>query len=294
MSEIELRDICRHHIDNFESWSRRLINELFKEKFGVDYFNYMVSDGQPLVKSEINRRIEDRMSENPGRYPRKIDALLIEDIKYFFCRDDLYPLIFKQIFEPFFSGSNEIRRVLERIIPIRNKLSHDNTISYHEAEQCICYTNDFISTFKLYYQALGKERDYNVPVFLRIKDCLGNDVFREDSSYSWELHFHGRLAPKVQLRSGDEYKLWVEVDSSFDNSFYSIEWHVVDGKYKTLAKGVGNEISFNVTDKTVSFSPFIRITLKTTRAWHRFANIDCDDLLEIHLENVLPPIEDTY
>lgn len=293
LSEIKLRDICRHHIDTFESWSRRLIDEHFKEKYGTDYFEYEISLGQPLVKSELKKRIEGRMIDNPSRFPRKIDAILIEDIEYFFCRDDLYSSSFKQVLEPFFSGQSEIRSVLTRIIQIRNKVSHGGTISHHEAEQCICYTNDFIEVYKVYYQGLGKAREYNVPVFLRIKDCFGNDIVREDTRYTWSVHLNHGLVPKVQLHSGDTYKLWVEVDSSFNNSLYEISWSV-SYLFKPIAKGTGTEISFAVTNKVVSSSPTIRIKLKTKKEWHRFGNIDCDDLVEIHLADVLPPIEDTY
>lgn len=292
ISEVELRDICRHHIDTFENWSRRLIDEVFKKHYGAEYFDYKISDDQPLVKSEVKRRIEKRMLDNPGRYPRKIDGILIEDIEYFFCRDDLYSAFFKQILEPFYSGQNEVRKILQRVIVIRNKLSHGNTISYHEAEQCICYTNDFIEVFKLYYQMQGKGRDYNVPVFLRIKDCFGNDIVREDSSYSWDVYFKHNLGPTVQLRSGDEYKLWVEVDSSFNSSDYNIDWYVLYGLTNSIAKGSGTEVSFTVTNKHVSYSPEITIYLTTKKEWHRFGKHD--DLIEIRLENVLPPIEDTY
>ena len=263
LTETELRDLSRHHIDTFENWSRRLIDEIFKNHYGNDYFNFMLKVDQPLVRSTTKKRIEQRMKDNPGRFPRKIDAILMEDIEYFLCRDDLYDCHFKNILEPFYSGVAEVRRVLERLIPIRNKLSHGNTISIHEAEQCICYTDDFVAVFKQYYSTIGKERDYNVPVFLRIKDSLGNDIVREDTRYAWELHFYGHLAPEIQLRSGDQYKLWVEVDSSFDSSFYEIRW-VVKQDYTTLIKkGTGNVIDFTLTNKNVSYAPEIHIDLTT-------------------------------
>ena len=292
LTETELRDLSRHHIDTFENWSCRLIDEIFKNHYGNDYFNFMIKADQPLVRSEIKKRIEQRMKDNPGRFPRKIDAILMEDIEYFLCRDDLYDCHFKAILEPFYSGVAEVRKVLERLIPIRNKLSHGNTISIHEAEQCICYTGDFVVVFKQYYSTIGKERDYNVPVFLRIKDSLGNDIVREDTRYAWELHFYGHLAPKIQLRSGDQYKLWVEVDSSFDSSFYEIRW-IVKQDYTTLIKkGTGNVIDFTLTNKNVSYAPEIHIELTTKRDWHRFHEVD--DSIKLNYERVLPPIEDTY
>lgn len=292
LGEQQIRDVCRHHIDTFENWSRRLIDETLKETYGKDYFNCMLSDDMPLIKTEMKKRIDQRMKDNPGRFPRKIDAMLMEDIEYFLCRDDLYRELFRQVLEPFFSGQGEIRCVLERLIFIRNKLSHGNTISFHEAEQCICYTNDFVEQYKLFYELLGKGRDYNVPVILRIKDCLGNDLVREDTRYSWEIHFLGGGGrPKVQLRSGDEYRLWLEVDSSFDPSFYEISWNV-QRLFEPFAKGKGCEIRFKVSNKEVSYAPTIHIALTTKRDWHRFH--DEDDRVKISLEQVLPPIEDTF
>lgn len=292
LTETELRDLCRHHIDTFENWSRRIIDETFKTCYGADYFNFMVSEDQPLVKSEIKRRIEQRVRDNPGRFPRKIDAILLEDIEYFMCRDDLYSSQFKVIFEPFYSGVLEVRKVLNRLIPIRNKLSHGNTISIHEAEQCICYIGDFIDVYKQHYLSVGKEKDYNVPVFLRIKDNLGNDIIREDTRYSWELHFYGVLAPKIQLRSGDSYKLWVEVDSSFDSTFYEISWIVKQDYTTVIKRGKGSVIDFTLNNKNVSYAPEIQISLITKRDWHRFH--DVDDIIKLSYERVLPPIEDTY
>lgn len=146
--------------------------------------------------------------------------------------------------------------------------------------------------YKQYYLTIGKERDYNVPVFLRIKDSLGNDIVREDSSSLWELYFYGTSAPKIQLRSGDSYKLWVEVDSSFDNSFYEIRWTVKQDYSTIIKKGTGNVIDFTLNNKNVSYAPEIYISLTTKRDWHRFHNVD--DIIKLNYGKILPPVEDTY
>lgn len=294
LTETELRDLCRHHIATFENWSRRIIDETFKDCYGSDYFNLMISADRPLIKKEIKRRIEQRVEDNPGRFPRKIDAMLLEDIEYFLCRADLYSIHFKGVLEPFYSGVNEVRQVMERIIPIRNKLSHGNTISVREAEQCICYVGDFVDAYKQHYVAVGKERNYNVPVILRIKDSLGNDMIRDDINNIWELRFYGgNLAPKVQLRSGDSYKLWLEVDSSFDSSFYNILWTAEQSVSSTpIKKGTGSVIELTFSNKNVSYNPIIWIYLTTKRDWHRFGS--SDDIVVLRYEEILPPIEDTY
>lgn len=296
LDEIELRDLCRHHIDSFEQWSRRIIDEKFKKEYGDRYIDAEVQSGQPLIKSDIKKMVEGRMQEDTKRFPRWIDAIVMENIEYFFCRDDLYAKYYKEIFEPFFSGKEEIRFVLERLITVRNKLSHGNTISIHEAEQSLCYSNDFIECFKRYYELEGKSREYNVPVFTRVKDSLGNDVIREHMEYyPWDIYTHHKSyhgEPKVLLRSGERYKMWVEVDGSFAENTYDITWKFKCGERIETGKGNCVEVSF--TDKDVSYSFEVEFYLKTHNTWHRRARFDNDDELRIRFEEILPPISSTY
>jgi len=178
IDEKSLRDICRNHIESFESWSRRLINERLKEKYGADFF-------------------------------------------------------------------------------------------------------------KSYYQRQGKENDYNVPIFLNVKDSLGNEFLREDTIEPWELW------TDIRLRSGDCYKLWVEVDSSFDSSSYGVMWRLETSSFGNIvSKGTGNETNFYATNEMVSYSPSIRFILTQNKQWHRFRKYD--DSVEIMLGQILPPIEDVY
>ena len=53
--------------------------------------------------------------------------------KELFAQEDFYQKMFKNILETFFSGKNEVRSVLDRVVRIRNKLSHGNVISIREA-----------------------------------------------------------------------------------------------------------------------------------------------------------------
>ena len=297
MDEKSLRDLCRNHIDTFESWSRRLIHEELTGLYGDDYFNHKFIDGKPLVKKEIKNEVASRASENPTRFPRLIDAIDTGDTECFFCRDNLYSSIFKPVFEPFYSGQAEIRSIFHRIVPIRNKLCHVNTISHREAEQCLCYTNDFIDVFKAYYKSKGNEKKYNVPLVLRIKDSLGNDFPRPETKHSWKIKLNGHPdgnSQEINLRSGEGYKLWLDVDSSFDSSLYDIWWHVekpfiVDG---VIAKGTGKEISFIATNQLVSYSPEIVINVIQKKEWHRLGTMD--DYIVVTLGEVLPPIDETY
>ena len=298
LSDLEARDLCKNRIDAMEKWSRRLIDEKFKETYGDEYFETEITGGQPLVKASIKRQVESRMNVNPGRFARKVDALVIEDLEYFFCRDDLYKSFFKEVFEPFFSGQQEVRTVLKRISGIRNKIAHGNHLSQHELEQGVCYPNDFIAVFISYYKKIGKEKVYNVPTFLSVRDSLGRIMNREDSSYTWEIsdrvfsyNFLSDLT-QTHLRSGDTYRIILEVDASFPEEFYEIKWYVTYSLCEVIAKGKGNVVEFKVDDKCVSYTPCIYADLVTKRSWHRFAHIGCDDHVEIRLSEVFPPIED--
>ena len=299
----EIRELSKRQIEAFEHWSRRLIDDFFREAYSEDYLDATVSDGQPLIKAEIRDRIRDRKKEDPGRYPRDIDAILLEDIEYFLSREDLYSKFFKQVLEPYLSGRIEVRRILNELIPIRNKLYHDNAISIREAEKVLCYTNDFIDAYKAYYINMGKEREFNVPVILSLSDSQGNRVFRKDTNYVWTIHNinpNNRVERSVfpdaiytEHRSGDHYEIELDVDSSFSPETYNIYWSMQCGRNE-VASGQGNKISIDFTNKMVAFDPEITVQIITNKEWHRFAYLECDDKVEIKLSKVFPPIEDTY
>lgn len=299
LSEIELRDLSKHQIDALEQWCRRLIDDIFKKKYGNSYIDVEVQPGQPLIKATIKRSIEERRKNDPNSFPRWIDGIVMEDLQYFICRSDLYNALFKKIFEPFYSGPEEIRKVLQRLTSIRNKIAHVNTISIHDVEQALCYSNDIINCCKMYYVSIGKDREYNVPIFTRIKDSLGNDHLRARlEEYPWKEYFYGGFRydggignrPNPSFHSGDFYKVWVEVDGSFDENNYTVYWKYKCGKREM--KGEGNCVDISFTDDMVSYPLNIQFSLKTTKSWHRMAAVDCDDFLEINYQCILPPAND--
>lgn len=297
LKEEELRDLSKHQIDALEQWCRRLIDDIFKKNYGNSYMDAEVQPGQPLIKASIKRTIEERRKQDPSRFPRWIDGIVMGDLEYFICRDDLYSRYFKGIFEPFYSVHEEIRSVLQRLTSIRNRIAHGNTISVHEVEQALCYSNDIINCCKIYYVSIGKDREYNVPIFTRIKDSLGNDHQRAKlEEYPWKEYFYGGTRydggmgdrPNPIFHSGESYKVWVEVDGSFNENTYVISWCYECGEHKVKGKGNCVEISF--TDDMVSYPLHIQFSLKTINSWHRMAVCDCDDILEINYKRILPPV----
>lgn len=299
-----IREMSKNQIEIFEHWSRRLINDFFKKDYGDDYLDAMVTEEQPLIKSDIRKRIRGRKASDPGRFPRDIDAILLEDIMYFFTRDDLYRKYFKNVFEPSYSGQAELRRIMKRLVDIRNKLSHGNHISIREAEQVLCYTNDFIDAYKLYYLKEGREKDFNVPVFLSLSDSQGNNVYRKKIEGVWEV-WNVRKEDKERMpeyysdaiitrhRSGEEYCIELNVDNVFSPDSYKVEWYI-EMHYKKIMTGNGKGINIKFTNDMVSSAPEIVAKLVTDKTWHRFGSSGCDDIVKIHLNTVLPPIDDLY
>ena len=82
--------------------------------------------------------------------------------------------------------------------------------------------------------------------------------------------------------------MWVEVDGSFNENTYTVSWKYECGEHKINGQGNCVEISF--TDDMVSYPLYIQFSLKTTNFWHRMAVKDCDDILKMNYECILPPV----
>ena len=299
-TEDDIRAVCRKEIETLEHWTRRLIHEILTAQYGADYFSYRKND-EPLIKGEISSRISKLQEDNPARFPRPIDAFFLGDIIYVLCKKPLYDAHFKEaLCEAYPHGNEEVRFFLERVETIRNKLSHANPISIREAEQAICYCHDVIDSLKAYYRRIRKEKEYNVPLFIRATDSLGNVFLPEKEGFPLRLCIDpSKPIPAgeygVKLRAGETYGLSIVVDPAFDPSSYSLEWTVISGltgnNYRKNWKDV-TQIDFLVVNKTVGSSFEITCRLTTHRDWHMHNWYD--DCFTLHVYTVLPPIEDTY
>ena len=299
-TEDDMRSVCRKEIETLEHWTRRLIHETLTAQYGEDYFSYK-KDDEPLIKGEISSRVKKMREDYPGRFPRLIDACFLGDIIYVLCKRPLYDAHFQAALrEAYPLGNEEARFFLQKIEDIRNKLSHANPISVREAEQVICYCHDVIESLKSYYRQTGKEKEYNVPMFIRATDSLGNVFLPKKEGYPLELclDFSKPIPAKeygVKLRAGENYGISIVVDPAFDSSSYSLEWVVVSGlmgeNYKRRWKDV-TQIDFPVVNKTVGSYFEITCRLTTTKDWHKHNSYD--DCFVLKVYTVLPPIEDNY
>ena len=282
----DIRRLCERQIENAEHWARRLIHETLKENYGTDYFDYEDQHGNRLIKSEIIREVKKKHEEEPNRYPRLVDALTLERMIEILCKDELYSKVFKSVFENFYPcGNNQLRFSLTAIKDVRNKLSHFNSISIREAEKAICYSHDFIDCLISFYRQVGKDKDYNVPTFTKLYDSEGRcHVFSPDK----DLDMHG-----IRVRSGDVYRVEVEVDPTFDPTMYTIEWRIDWGFGDKKKKIIGDKcIDIEITNDMVGTMLHIMCHIITKREWHRYGWYD--DAFEYYISTILPPISENY
>lgn len=286
MSEEELRSMCRVNIEAFEKWSRTIIHNELTNGLGNGYFDMELAPDVPVVKKSIRDKTAEMIQKYPQRFHRKIDTLFLDEIIYLLCRNDLYKKYFKNFLDLIYpDGNAEARTFLNRLVPIRNSLSHSNPISIRDAERCICYTNDFIEGVKKYFYEKGEERVFNTPNAIRLNDSLGNEIsLNKDKSF--ESICINRIGTNSlhQFHIGERYSAWLTLDPSFDVEQYTFNWHLGCGRY------LGNEakLDIQITEDMIRERCAIYCEIKSTKSWHRYNGYDQQFAIVFQ---VLPPEE---
>jgi hypothetical protein len=178
LSDSNIRSICKQKIEALEHWLRRLIDDTLTPIYG-DYFSHEDANGNRLIKSSLATQVAERQLREPLRYPRKIDAVLLDDAIEILCKPELYKNHFRApLAHAFPDGREEAKTLLSRILAPRNNLTHANAISARVAERIICYSNDVIDSLREHYKSLNMQQDYDVPLILRITDSFGQTFTR--------------------------------------------------------------------------------------------------------------------
>lgn len=288
VTDVELRSICKERIEALEHWLRRLIDDLLAPTY-EDYFVYVDAKGNRLIRGSLSQQVERRRANEPTRYPRKIDAVLLEDAVDIICKPELFRLHFgKPLSEAFPQGREEARTFLSRILVPRNNLAHANAISIRQAEQVICYANDIIESIKNHYRECGMQQEFNVPLILRVTDSFGQVFMR---SQFRPCHDGGIMKtfldqPQYFLRPGDTLVLELEVDSSFDADTYALTW--ASAKGLGSSPPTGSRVVLPIVNKHVGQQFDIQCRLTTKNEWHRM-HMGADDFLMLYYK-VLPPV----
>ena len=284
LSDDERRALCRRELEALEHWLRRLIHETFSAAHGAEYLDGVDQGGRRLIKKPVRRGIADRRAREPLRYPRPVDAAHLGDLVIIICNPENWrPYFGVALTEAFPLGSEEARTFLGRLVDVRNKLSHANPISVHEAARVICYTLDVIEALKGHYMNRNLEREYNVPTIIRVTDSFGNEFDVSRIRYG-AGSIVLKKAPAGVLRPGERLSIEVEIDPTFERSSYCINWFWPE---MMSAAGDSERIVIAIENRHVREDFRVSCTVKSTREWHKLG--DYDDLIHIGYR-VLPPL----
>ena len=285
-SEEEIRSLCRVNIEAFEKWARTIIDSELTKNLGVNYFDLELAPNVPVVKKSIRDKTAQMMRSNPQRFHRKIDTLFLDEIIYLLCRNDLYKRFFKDFLDLIYpDGNAEARTYLNRLVPIRNCLSHSNPISIRDAERCICYTNDFIDGVKQYFYDKGEERVFNTPNAIKPNDSLGNEFqLNKDTMFESICINRTGTTQLHQFHLGERYSAWLTLDPSFTPEQYTIEWHIECGRHL----GNDSRLDIEIAEDMIRERCPIYCTIKSTKSWHRYRGYDQQFAIVFQ---VLPPEE---
>lgn len=288
LSDSEVRSICKEKIESLEHWLRRLIDDTLTPVYG-DYFAYADAAGNRLIKGSLAQQVSARRTSEPLRYPRNIDAVLLEDAVAILCKPDLFQNYFRHALGTAFpDGRDEALTFLTRLLIPRNNLAHANAISARQAEQIICYSNDVIESLKAYYRTKGMHETYDVPLILKMKDSFGNVFTR---SQFGPCHDGGIMLsfldkPNMHLRPGDTLVVELEIDPAFDPSTYKLAWGSTKAWDSTPI--TTTKVVIPVTNKQVGQQFDVQCRVTTARDWHRM-HMGVDDFLMLQYK-VLPPL----
>lgn len=265
-SQEELRAYCRSSIESLEIWARRLIHEKLVENYGDGYVDAINVAGEWIVKKEIRMHIHQMMEKDPQRFSRAVDALYVDHIIYFLCNPKWYKELFKPALDHAFpQGCEEVREYLNRLIPVRNALSHANPISIRQAEQAVCYSHDFVEGLLDYYKEIGKERMWNVPRIIRVLDSCGNEIMMPSEGNGPAFM---RITPEFHV--GDTYSVQIEVDPAFLPESYYILWHVNHRRIDYNSP----HLTHTFTTMDIGQNCLIECTIISKKEWHKHCGYD--------------------
>lgn len=286
LTEERIRSKCKISIENLEKWARLVIDRELTAMYGNDYFNANDKDNNPIIKKELKEKAKMMKNNYPDRFPRLIDTLFLDEIIYLLCKHSLYKCCFKKILDLIYpDGVMEARTYLSAIIPIRNKLSHSNSISIREAEKAICYSNDFVDGVKEYMKQINMQTQYNVPNVIKINDSLGNEFYLNKNTSFEMFTIKDKDGSKHEFEIGDTYTIWLTLDPSFEKEEYIFNWSTENGYF--LNSNTLEQLTLVMSEQLVCENQCIYCTLKSNKAWHRYNGYDQQFAICF---KVLPPL----
>lgn len=264
MSIEETRAACKGKIEALEFALRRLIDLKFTQIYGPDYFNAVDSRQESLFSTSMRSHAAERMKEQPGRYQRPVDTLLLEDEARTICKFFNH---FSAAFSSVAHNREAVKWFFDRIIAARNPLYHANPISLRQAEQVYCYTNDILDSIREFYRGQAVKLEYDAPLILKMSDSLGNVKHRSAGMEHMDFNHGFTGADDVSLKVGDVLTIDVEIDPAFSPDSYNIYWassRIDRDKYSS-----GPSFQIQITEAQVSASFDVQCRVVSNKNWHR-------------------------
>lgn len=247
-----------------------MVDDVLTARYGSGYFEQRNPAGQLLLgKKRVDDVIRRRTNE-PCRYPRSIDAVVLGDLIAIMCDDSCYPPFRDAMTFAFPNGAAEARTFLARIEAPRNNLAHANGVALRAMEQVLCYSNDVIDSLKDHYRRQGMLKEFDVPETLRFIDSFGQVFTRAQlaDNMTGGLYKNFSASPDLYLRPGDELTLEVDVDVAFDAPWKTIWQWTGSGQNATQRRAV---IAVDVSHVGERFSLVCQVISK--RDWHRLPSL---------------------
>lgn len=278
LTDEQLRSLCRTNIEALEKWARLMLHLVLTEKFGSDYIHAKNPDGNYKFKTKLVEKADEMIKNEPGRFPTHLDTLFLEELIYMLCHQDVYPLLSPHLKDFYPEGKEELKTFLGRVLSVRNKLSHSNPFSHRDAQRAVCYSNDFIDAVKHFFEQKNMTKEFNVPSIIKVTDSFGNEFIPTTSGeiFSVTILDPATKKPKV-LYVGDKFSVTLEIDPSFADTDYRLEWTKKDGV--EIVDG-GKKVNVTVGNALVGENTCLVCRVISDKDWHRFGSNDHSLLLQ--------------
>lgn len=261
----KLYESCRSRILSCELWLRSLIDDTLRTEIGDQYHECASISGNSLFSEKMRSRIAQYCSSDPNRFPRPVDALLIDDLGSILAKEDAFRVYFrKTLIEGFPCGSQQVRHVIKVLVEYRNALFHANerSLSFHDLERILCYSSDLIATIKRHYAAMNNQSKFPAPMFTRYSDSLGN--VRQITNARDDLFFTDE-----PLYRGETITFMVEVDGSYAPTEYRVVWRL-----RGVPVHEGCNFSLLLDENHVGERLPLQVEVVSNEKWHRMNTVD--------------------
>jgi len=256
----KLYESCRSRILSCELWLRSLIDDTLRDALGDRYHESVLPGGNPLFSKKMRSRIARYCPSDPNRFPRPVDALLLDDLGSLLAKEDAFKIYFRNaLIGGFPFGSNQVRQVIKILVGYRNAVFHANerSLSFHDLERVLCYSSDFIATIKSHYATMSNQSKFPAPMFTRYSDSLGNvrqiTKARDDLSFTDEPLYRGETATFM-----------VEVDGN-----YKVVWRL-----RGVVVQEGCNFSLLLGNEHVGERLPLQVEVVSNKEWHRMNMVD--------------------